>query len=383
VIATGFDDDLDALRALSSNAHEALAQLESAEKQRTGLSSLKFGFNRIHGYYIELSRTQAESTRIPSDYQRRQTLKAVERYTMPALKTFEDQVLSAESKALAREKWLYENLVQELQPMIAAFKQLALALASLDTLNTLAKRAQDLQWNTPELTQQPGIIIHQGRHPVVESLLHTDFIANDVSLRPGQNTWLITGPNMGGKSTFMRQTALIVLLAHIGSHVPAQGARIGPIDQLFTRIGASDDLANARSTFMMEMIETAHILRHASANSLVLIDEIGRGTSTHDGMALAHACCLHLANTIGAYTLFSTHYFELTHLREQCANIKNMHLKASVNQGQLIFFYRVEAGFAHKSYGLDVAALAGIPQSVLNCAALHLERIQAASSVNT
>jgi DNA mismatch repair protein MutS len=376
VIAEGFDEVLDALRTLNANATDALASLEKDEKQRTGLSTLKFGFNRVHGFYIELSRAQSESTQIPLHYQRTQTLKNAQRYTTPELKAFEDRVLSAESKALAREKWLYENLLDEIQTVMPALTNVALGLAQCDALNTLAERAQTLHWRAPTLSHQPGLSILQGRHPVIEPLIKNGFIANDLSLTPGQHALLITGPNMGGKSTYMRQTALIVLLAHIGSYVPAASAHIGPMDQIFTRIGANDDLASGRSTFMVEMIETAHILKQATPQSLVLIDEIGRGTSTYDGMALAYACCVHLAETISAYTLFSTHYFELTALPETYPCIQNVHLQATVSDEQLIFLYQVEHGPANQSYGLDVAALAGVPSTILASARNYLEQLQ-------
>lgn len=376
VIAPGFDQELDELRGLSENASEKLNLLESEEKQRSGLSSLKFGFNRVHGYYIELSRTQSE--KVPLHFQRKQTLKNVERYITPELKVFEEQVLSAEVKALAREKWLYEHLLNEIQQSLSELTKLAHALSFIDVLNTLAERAQTLKWHCPQLTGQPGIEIHAGRHPVIEQLLQEKFIANDLVLQPSNHTLLITGPNMGGKSTFMRQNALIVLLAHIGSFVPAQQARLGPIDKIFTRIGASDDLSSGRSTFMVEMTETAHILRQATAQSLVLIDEIGRGTSTYDGMALAYACCSYLANTIKAYTLFSTHYFELTTLPNEFSCIRNVHLQASLEKGGIIFLYKVENGHASQSYGLEVAALAGMPPDVLTIATQHLQQQSAA-----
>ncbi|MDI9819148.1 MULTISPECIES: DNA mismatch repair protein MutS [unclassified Legionella] len=373
VIAIGFDEELDELRALNDNATEKLIQLENIEKERSGLSSLKFGYNRVQGYYIELSRNQAEKA--PINYQRKQTLKNVERYITPELKQFEEKVLSAEAKALAREKWLYENLLEEVQQFIHQLKQLAEAIAELDVLNTFAERAQSLNWCQPELVEKPGISIQGGRHPVVEQVLQEQFIANDLRLDDHQNILLITGPNMGGKSTYMRQNALIVLLAHIGSHVPASTACIGPIDKIFTRIGASDDLASGRSTFMVEMTETAHILRQATHKSLVLIDEIGRGTSTFDGMALAYATCAYLANTIKAYTLFSTHYFELTNLPSEFNCIKNIHLKATLATGRIIFLYQVEEGAANRSYGLEVAQLAGIPQEVLKMATMHLNTL--------
>ena len=374
VIAQKFDEELDELRGLSDNATERLHVLELEEKKRSGLSSLKFGYNRVHGYYIELSRAQAE--KVPLHYQRKQTLKNAERYITPELKTFEEKVLSAESKALAREKWLYENLLDEIHQAITVLSQIAEALSLADVLTTLAERAQSLHWHCPQLDEKAGIDIHGGRHPVIEHILQEQFIANNMRLQPSQSILLITGPNMGGKSTYMRQNALIVLLAHIGSFVPAQNVHLGPIDKIFTRIGASDDLAGGRSTFMVEMTETAHILRQATAQSLVLIDEIGRGTSTYDGMALAYACCAYLANTVKAYTLFSTHYFELTTLPDEFSCIRNVHLQATLANGGIVFLYKVEEGPASRSYGLEVAALAGIPPDVLKLANQHLQQAQ-------
>lgn len=374
VIAQGFDEELDELKILSTNANETLIKLEQDEKQQTGLSTLKFGFNSVQGFYIELSKSQAEKA--PVHYQRKQTLKNVERYITPELKVFEEKVLSAQVKALAREKWLYENLLEEIQQNISELTHLAQALAELDVLVNLAERAQSLNWSCPQLVPKAGISIQLGRHPVIEQLLQERFIANDLNLKLNQNILLITGPNMGGKSTYMRQTALIVLMAHIGSFVPAKAATLGPIDRIFTRIGASDDLASGRSTFMVEMTETAHILRQATAESLVLIDEIGRGTSTYDGMALAYASCAYLATKIKAYTLFSTHYFELTNLPEQWNCIRNVHLQASIDTGRIIFLYKVESGPANRSYGLEVAELAGIPAEVLKMAHSHLNLMQ-------
>lgn len=297
---------------------------------------MKFGFNNVQGYYIELSKTQAE--KVPPHYHRKQTLKNVERYITPELKQFEEKVLSAQVKALAREKWLYEHLLLEIQKNINELSHLAQTLAQLDVLTTLAERAQSFNWSCPKLIPKSQISIKAGRHPVIEYLLQERFIANDLYLDPSQNILLITGPNMGGKSTYMRQTALIVLLAHIGSFVPAAAVTLGPIDRIFTRIGASDDLASGRSTFMVEMTETAQILRQATHQSLVLIDEIGRGTSTYDGMALAYASCTYLATTIKAYTLFSTHYFELTNLPQQWPCIRNVHLQASLDTGRIVFY---------------------------------------------
>nr|HAT8712680.1 DNA mismatch repair protein MutS [Legionella jordanis] len=375
VIALGFDEELDELRALNDHATDKLLELEALEKQRLGLSSLKFGYNRVQGYYIEVSRGQAE--KVPASYQRKQTLKNVERYITPELKLFEEKVLSAQVKALAREKWLYEKLLKEVGQYITTLTQMAQALAEIDVLVSFAERAQSLNWTRPQLISEPGIHINQGRHPVVEQVLQEQFIANDLQLNQAQNMLLITGPNMGGKSTYMRQTALIVLLAHLGSYVPASQARIGPIDQIFTRIGASDDLASGRSTFMVEMTETAHILRQATDKSLVLIDEIGRGTSTYDGMALAYATCAYLASTVKAYSLFSTHYFELTTLTQTFSCIKNIHLKATIASGRIVFLYRVEDGAASRSYGLEVAELAGIPKTVLEIARQQLNVMQA------
>lgn len=370
VFAKGFDKELDELRELSENAAVKLLHLEEEEKKQCGLSSLKFGYNRVHGYYIELSRTQSDNA--PSRYQRKQTLKNVERFITPELKTFEERVLSAQVKAVAREKWLYEHLLSEINQFVAQLKQIAEGLATLDVLVSLAERASSLHWHCPELISEPGITIEAGRHPVVEQILQEKFIANDLNLKPLDNILLITGPNMGGKSTYMRQNALIILLAHIGSFVPAKHATIGPIDKIFTRIGANDDLTLGRSTFMVEMIETAHILHHATAQSLVLIDEIGRGTSTYDGVALAYACCSYLADSIKAYTLFSTHYHELTELPNAFSCVRNVHLEAAKRKDGIVFLYQVKEGHASQSYGIEVAALAGIPDKVLTSAQQYL-----------
>ncbi|MBA2657889.1 MAG: DNA mismatch repair protein MutS [Tatlockia sp.] len=380
VIAAGFDEELDELRALNSNATEKLIGLETFEKERSGLSSLKFGYNRVQGYFIELSKNQAEKA--PLNFQRKQTLKNVERYITPELKIFEEKVLSAQVKALAREKWLYECLLEEMLKFIHPLTQLAQAVAELDVLTNFAGRAASLNWCCPDFVVEPGIVIKEGRHPVVEQVLQEQFIGNDLNLDSNNTMLLITGPNMGGKSTYMRQTALIVLLAHIGSFVPATCVKIGPIDRIFTRIGASDDLASGQSTFMVEMTETAHILRQATHKSLVLIDEIGRGTSTYDGMALAYATCVYLAQEIKAFTLFSTHYFELTALPNQFQSIKNVHLKATLSTGKIVFLYRVEEGQANRSYGLEVAQLAGIPEAVLKLANQHLKQVQGVKATN-
>lgn len=374
VIASGFDEELDELRALNNDATDALLMMENKEKQRLNLSSLKLGYNRVQGYYIEIPRSQAE--KVPSFYQRKQTLKNAERYITPELKQFEEKILSAQVKALAREKWLYENLLEEIQQFIDILRQTAQAISTIDVLAAFAERAQSLHWCQPHLVSEPGLEIKGGRHPVVEKVLQEAFIANDLLLKSTENVLLITGPNMGGKSTYMRQNALIVLLAHIGSYVPATHAIIGPFDKIFTRIGASDDLASGRSTFMVEMTETAHILEQATDNSLVLIDEIGRGTSTYDGMAIAYATCAYLAQSIKAYTLFSTHYFELTHLPEQFPCIKNIHFTANLAEGGIIFLYRMEEGPANRSYGLEVAERAGLPKAVLALANEQLQNNQ-------
>lgn len=374
VIAPGFDETLDELRHLSEHANEALASFEEKERESTALSSLKFGYNRVHGYYIELSKAQADKA--PAHYQRKQTLKNVERYSTPDLKAFEERVLSAQHKALTQEKWLFEHLLETINAELSPLRHSAQALAELDVLVNFSERAHALQWCTPTMSSKAGITIEQGRHPVVEQVQQQNFIPNDLNLNTQQSLLLITGPNMGGKSTYMRQTALIVLLAHVGSFVPAKSAVIGPIDKLFTRIGANDDLASGRSTFMVEMSETAYILRNATAQSLVLIDEIGRGTSTHDGMALAFATCQWLAQHIQSYTLFSTHYFELTQLHQHCPTICNVHLSAKVSAETIIFLYQVLPGCAYQSYGLEVAKLAGIPSPVLQLAKEQLALLE-------
>jgi DNA mismatch repair protein MutS len=373
VIAEGFDAELDELRALSVNADAFLLELEQRERERTGIPTLKVAYNRVHGFYIELSRAQAEKA--PADYIRRQTLKGAERYITPELKAFEDKVLSARERALAREKLLFDGLLDTLIEYRADLQRVAEGIARLDVLCTLAGRAVALDWCRPVLSDEAGIDIRGGRHPVVEATLDSPFIANDVTLTPEQSLLLITGPNMGGKSTYMRQTALIVLLAHIGSHVPASAARIGPIDRIFTRIGASDDLASGRSTFMVEMTETANILHHATAQSLVLMDEIGRGTSTFDGLALAWAVAERLA-AIGAYTLFATHYFELTRLPETQPTARNAHLAAVEHGDRIVFLHSVQDGPASQSYGLQVAALAGVPRKVIDNARRRLRELE-------
>ena len=373
VLAAGYDKELDELRNLSDNASQFLIDLEQQEKQRTGIATLKVGYNRVHGYYIEMSRAQAESA--PVEYVRRQTLKNVERYITPELKQFEDKILSAKSRALAREKQLYGELLAKLGEHIMPLQKMAKSLAVIDVLANLAERAQTLNYCCPELTNQAVLEIDQARHPVVELAQQAPFISNNLNLDANKQMLLITGPNMGGKSTYMRQTALIVLLSYIGSYIPAKSATIGPIEQIFTRIGASDDLSAGHSTFMVEMTEIAHILHNASPNSLVLVDEIGRGTSTYDGLALAWACAEKLAE-IGAFTLFATHYFELTQLAEQHTPIQNVHVSASDNGGNIVFLHKVEPGPASRSYGIHVAQLAGLPKAVLQTAKQKLTTLE-------
>jgi len=378
VIKTGFDPELDELRALSANADQFLLDLESQEQQKTGINSLKVAYNRVHGFYIEVSKTQSNG--VPDEYVRRQTLKAVERYITPELKAFEDKVLSARERALTREKYLYEALLKQLGDSLARLQQCALALAQLDVLNCFAVGASVNDWSEPELTGDRLLEIEAGRHPVVEKVLDQAFIANDLHLDDDSSMLLITGPNMGGKSTYMRQTALIVILAYMGSYVPARRALLGPIDQVFTRIGASDDLSSGRSTFMVEMTEAANILNNASANSLVLMDEIGRGTSTFDGLALAWACADHLAQNSNALTLFATHYFELTQLPEHYQNIENVHLDAVEHGDDIIFMHSVKPGPANQSYGLQVARLAGIPAQAIKLARHKLHQLEQQST---
>jgi DNA mismatch repair protein MutS len=366
VIESGFDPELDELRALSANADQFLVDLENQEQHKTGINSLKVAYNRVHGFYIEVSKTHSHA--IPVEYVRRQTLKAVERYITPELKAFEDKVLSARERALAREKHLYETLLKQLSAQLAPLQQCATALAQLDVLLSFSRCADRYNWSAPTLTETPLLDIHAGRHPVVEQVMQAPFVANDTLLDHQRRMLLITGPNMGGKSTYMRQTALIVILCYMGSYVPAEQATIGPVDQIFTRIGASDDLSSGRSTFMVEMTEAANILNNATPSSLVLMDEIGRGTSTFDGLALAWACADHLAEKSGAFTLFATHYFELTLLPEQYDNIHNVHLDAIEHGDDIIFMHQVKPGPANQSYGLQVARLAGIPRHAIELA---------------
>jgi len=369
-IAKSYDTELDELRSLQDNASEFLEKLEAKEKQRTGLNTLKVGYNRVHGYYIEVSRNQSE--KMPDNYQRRQTLKASERYITPELKELEDKVLSANERALAREKQLYSNILEQLNTRLLPLQQTAAALAQLDVLNNFAERADTNHYCKPNFnqaeTKQGEINILAGRHPVIEQVQSQPFSPNDITLNKSQHMFIITGPNMGGKSTYMRQVALIVIMAHIGSFVPATKASLGKTDQIFTRIGASDDLSSGRSTFMVEMTETANILHNATESSLVLMDEVGRGTGTHDGMSIAWASAWYLADKIKALTLFATHYFHLTQLPDELNGCINVHLDAVEHNNQLVFLHQVKQGPTDKSYGIQVAALAGLPDSVIQLA---------------
>ena len=380
VIAEGYDSELDELRALSENAGDYLIKLEEQEKERTGISTLKVGYNRVHGYYIEISKAQSDAA--PTEYIRRQTLKNAERFITPELKTFEDKALSAKSRALSREKALYEELVQALAEDLIPLQVCASALSELDVISNLAERAETLRFVQPQLVSDSVVDIQQGRHPVIENLIVDPFVANDTRLDDQQNMQIITGPNMGGKSTYMRQVALIVLLAHIGSYVPAERCTLGPIDRIFTRMGSSDDVAGGRSTFMVEMTETANILHNATAQSLVLMDEVGRGTSTFDGLSLAWASAAHLAEHINAFTLFATHYFEMTALPDNHSNVVNVHLKATEHDDRIIFMHSVEQGPASQSYGLQVAQLAGVPDCVIQQAKAQLLHLEQSSGVS-
>ncbi|GAC1546668.1 MAG: DNA mismatch repair protein MutS [Collimonas sp.] len=376
VIATGFDAELDELRGLSENAGQFLVDLETRERARTGIANLRVEYNKVHGFYIEV--THGQTTKVPDDYRRRQTLKNAERYITPELKAFEDKALSAQERALIREKALYEQILQDLAPHIGTLQNIAHALAQLDTLVALADHAARHDWCVPQLVTEPAIQIVQGRHPVVEKQIER-FIANDCQLSTERKLLLITGPNMGGKSTFMRQVALITLLAYVGSYVPADSAVLGPIDRIFTRIGAADDLAGGRSTVMVEMTESAAILNGASENSLVLMDEVGRGTSTFDGLALAWAIARHLIDATRSFTLFATHYFELTQLPDLHPSAANVHLSAVEHKDSIVFLHAVQAGPASQSYGLQVAQLAGVPPPVIRAARKHLALLESQS----
>ena len=383
VIAPGFDPELDELKAIHDNCGAFLIELEARERERTGIPSLKVEYNRVHGFYIEV--THAHTAKIPDDYRRRQTLKNAERYITPELKAFEDKALSAQDRALAREKWLYEQVLDALQPAVPGLQALARSLAELDLLAALADTAANRNWCAPEFADTPGLLIDSGRHPVVEGELSAKgeaFIANDVDLSPERRLLLVTGPNMGGKSTYMRQTALIALLAHVGSFVPAKRAVLGPLDAIFTRIGAADDLASGRSTFMVEMTEAAAILHQAGEHSLVLMDEVGRGTSTFDGMAIAIAILRHLVEKNRSLTLFATHYFELTRLSHEYPVLANVHVSAVEHGEKIVFLHAVEDGPASQSYGIHVAALAGMPTAVLKSARRELRELEARTTLD-
>ena len=374
VIADGYDAELDELRQLDGNGQQFLLDLEQRERERTGLSTLKVGYNSVHGYYIEISRNQAEKA--PIEYARRQTLKNIERFITPELKAFEDKILTSNARALAREKLLYESLLNVIAESLFELQTVAEALSELDVLTNFAVCALKNNYVKPTFSDTAGIEIIDGRHPVIEKIITTDFVPNDTIFNAEKRMLLITGPNMGGKSTYMRQTALITLMAHMGSYVPATSARFGKIDRIFTRIGASDDLSSGRSTFMVEMTETANILHNATDNSLVLMDEIGRGTSTFDGLSLAWACAVHLASHSKSFTLFATHYFELTHLPAESSAIANVHLDATEHRDQIVFLHKVKSGPANQSYGLQVAKLAGVPKSVIDHAKLKLRELE-------
>ena len=380
VIAEGYNAELDEWRTLSAGATQYLENLEQRERESTGIDTLKIGFNAVHGYYIQISQGQAHKA--PIHYVRRQTLKNAERYIIPELKEYEDKVLKSKGAALALEKQLYDELFDLLLPHLSQLQLASLALSELDVLVNLAERAETLNYVAPQFSDEIGIKIENGRHPVVEQVLKDPFIANPVNLNQQRHLLIITGPNMGGKSTYMRQTALITLMAYIGSFVPADSAVIGQIDRIFTRIGASDDLASGRSTFMVEMTEMANILHQATSQSLVLIDEIGRGTSTYDGLSLAWACAEWLAKKTRSLTLFATHYFELTALPEQIEGIANIHLDALEHNNTIAFMHAVQDGAASKSYGLAVAALAGVPQSVIKLAKQKLHQLEKLSAQN-
>jgi DNA mismatch repair protein MutS len=374
VIAPGFDAELDELRLLGSDTEAFMLELERRERERTGLSSLKLGFNRVQGFFIEVNRSQADA--VPADYLRRQTVKSAERFITPELKSFEDKVLGARDRALARERSLYERLLDSLSMQLRALQASAASIAQIDVLNNFAERAVTLDCVKPELVSEPLFHIEAGRHPVVERASGEPFIPNDMKLDDSRRMLIITGPNMGGKSTYMRQTALIAILAHIGCFVPAGRALIGPLDRIFTRIGASDDLAGGRSTFMLEMTETANILNNATDRSLVLMDEVGRGTSTFDGLSLAWACAAYIAKQIRAFTLFATHYFELTSLAAEIPGVANVHVEALEHGERLVFLHSVKEGPASQSYGLQVAALAGVPKSVTTQARRYLTELE-------
>ena len=379
-IAAGYNNELDELRALSKNANAFLEELEVREREETGIKTLKVNYNRVHGFYIEISRLQSDN--VPAHYTRKQTLKTTERFITEELKQYEDKVLSAKERALALEKSIYDDLLQELQTFLQPLKTCATGIAELDSICCLSERAHTLDYRCPKLTDKSGINIKQGRHAVVERVVDEHFVPNDTLLSDKKRMSIITGPNMGGKSTYMRQTALIVLLAYIGSYVPAESAVIGPIDRIYTRIGASDDLASGRSTFMVEMTEAANILNNATEHSLVLMDEIGRGTSTFDGLSLAWACAYHLSTVNKSYSLFATHYFEITALPDEIRGINNIHINAVEHGEKIVFLHSVKPGPANQSYGLQVAQLAGVPTDVIKLAKSKLTELENQSVSN-
>ncbi|MEH6583127.1 MAG: DNA mismatch repair protein MutS [Halioglobus sp.] len=374
VIAPGYDEELDELRQISTHAGDYLLEIEQRERKATGINTLKVGYNRVHGYYIEISRAQSDQA--PPEYIRRQTLKNAERFITPELKVFEDKALSSKSRALAREKALYEDLIEDLNKQLAELQDTAAAVSEIDVLANLAERADNLNLCQPTFCDEQIFEVVAGRHLVVEQVLEEPFIANDALLNTKRRMLLITGPNMGGKSTYMRQNAVIALLAHIGSFVPASAVKMAPLDRIFTRIGSSDDLASGRSTFMVEMTETANILHNATPRSLVLMDEVGRGTSTFDGLSLAWASAVELAQSVKAFTLFATHYFELTALPEQCPTMANVHLDATEYQDHIVFLHNIQEGPANRSFGLQVAKLAGVPGPVLVAAQEKLTELE-------
>ncbi len=374
VVAPGYDPELDELREISQNATRFLDAHEAEQRERTGIAGLKVGYNKVHGFYIEISK--AHSDRAPADYQRRQTLKGAERFVTPALKAFEDKVLGARERALAREKQLYDALLEALAAKLGPLQATAAAVAEVDALANLAERAEALSLARPALVEEPCLAYRTGRHLGVEQSSAAPFVPNDLDLDDARRMLIVTGPNMGGKSTYMRQTALIAILAHAGSFVPADEAHIGPIDRIFTRIGAGDDLTGGRSTFMVEMTETANILNNATPRSLVLMDEVGRGTSTFDGLSLAWAAARHIAEKLRAFTLFATHYFELTSLPAELGGCANVHLDATEHGRELIFLHAVKEGPANQSYGLHVAELAGVPREVVAAARAYLARLE-------
>ncbi len=381
VIAAGYDPELDELRRIASHTDEFLLELERRERERTGIPSLKLAYNRVSGFYIEVSRSHAE--RVPQDYIRRQTVKNAERFITPELKSFEDKVLGSRDKALARERELYDEVLTQLIDRLGALQGTAAALATLDCLAALAERAAQLGWTEPRLVSETRLEIRGGRHPVVEHFIDTPFVPNDLVLDGSRRMLIVTGPNMGGKSTYMRQGALIVLLAHIGSFVPAERAVLGPIDRVFTRIGAGDDLAGGRSTFMVEMTEAANILNNATDKSLILMDEIGRGTSTFDGLSLAWAVARHIARVNRSFTLFATHYFELTNLANEVEGCANVHLDATEHRDGIVFLHAVKDGPASRSYGLAVAQLAGVPREVIAAAREYLAALESGAAHTT